>query len=99
MSECSLTFLSEWYENNTTVCLTAGSEYIFFADQAIDGNGQCTDSDPHFPGERRHVDFITQANGIDDMHVIDGDVFESVSDKKIPFNIQCVIKKINKNFI
>ena len=36
---------------------------------------------------------------VNDMHVIDGDILEGVPDKKIPFNIQCMIKKINKDFI
>ena len=48
---------------------------------------------------REDIDFVVKTDGIDDMHVIDGDILEGVPDKKIPFNIQCMIKKINKDFV
>ena len=54
---------------------------------------------PTFFGKGGHIDFVVKTDGIDDMHVIDGDILEGVPDKKIPFNIQCMIKKINKDFV
>ena len=99
MPEGGFALLGERYENNTTVCFTAGSKNIFLSNQSVDGNGQRAHGDAYLLGKGGHIDFVVKTDGIDDMHVIDGDILEGVPDKKIPFNIQCMIKKINKDFV
>ena len=87
MPEGGFALLGERYENNTTVCFTAGSKNIFLSNQSVDGNGQRAHGDAYLLGKGGHIDFVVKTDGIDDMHVIDGDILEGVPDNSVQYPV------------
>lgn len=86
-------FVRQGEENDPLILCTANTGDISLLHQAVDGSGQCPHCDRHLLRHCGHVPWFLDSDGIDDVHIINGNLFKSSCNQCLMFHIQDLIKK------
>ncbi len=92
-------FAGEGEEHHPFVLRAAHTGYIALFHQIVDSGGQSPHSDCHGFCHRGHVSGLLYADGIDDVHVIDGDLFEAAGDQRPVLHVQHLVKEHHQQIV
>lgn len=91
--------LGQREQDHPLVLGTADPGYIPLFHQIVDGCGQRPYRDRHGPGHGGHVLRFADADGVDDMHIIDGDLLEAAGDQRPVLHIQHFVKQHHQQIV
>lgn len=91
--------LGQREEDDPLVLGAADAGHVALFHQIVDGGRECTDSHGHSPGDGGHVPWFADADGIYDMHIVDGYLFKTARDQSPVFHIQHLVEQHHKQII
>ncbi len=92
-------FLSQRKQDDPLVLGASNPGYITFFHQIIDGSSQSSHRNRHSFRYRGHIFRVADADGINDVHIVDGDLFKSTGDQHTVLHIQHFVEQHDQKVV
>ena len=96
---CSPAFFGKRNQHNPSVFFAACTIYITFFYKIVNRNRQRSDRNRKFFGYERHISRFINADCLDDMHIVIGDLAEFPRPDRFFFQCHNIMEQSNQNII